>query len=799
MANKADNFDIVPLFPNEWWEHAKNAKTWKPIMHCVQHLSEVMNGGYWSDYYRSQIHERDAYNKKPIRSINDNPKSELLFMYISKWFHDIDHVLLQLSILKLMPIFIRSLKPESIAKHQPLIIKKICTVTWAEKKSDFQPLCNHILICLWKKTYIPLNDDNFRVHLMGAIQNKIPLIRVNVLDFLSKCAFVSNELKSAQLIVGFIRQIEKQYRKKKKRHIYIPPEIILLCHNFYFSLFNLYIRFITNKDIAQLLGELALNDKNKRVRITGCKCLYSIMRLQSNELMNKKIMSVWKKLKAEKRANNNINQAATQYSVDIQTYYKLMPKYEQKIDNNTDNDENKYDVNTNDIEVNCLSLLDKNWWFDASIAKKWNEKYECIIEILKVLLNGKYNFDKLHSQQIHQIINDKSLPNKVKPHKNSKIMMQHLVDWLENESHKYMRIFILLLLQIFIKSFPKNDYRKYRLQIIQSITQNQWAHQGNDIPVLATNVLIELWKHLNLKLTNDEYLHEKLIFALKSGRVQIRLNALEFISKLTFLVKFNCRQRLYDFVSVIGVNKLFEKLAMTDKNRQIKIATCKFLYAFTKLKIHKRDCVTELWTKIQNEKRLQLNVKNAIANYDIDIKKWKKYNKKQNKIKKQKGLLPDPIGELPTSLWENATTFSNSEQFVVKLIEIACGDEFGDGIMSMKFKNNPRAKEVINLFTHWLDMSSKQQIKMKENILKLLISFANSYNESVWDYMECGNRIAECLICKEWKLLNKNYLSLVTQTLIEIKIASKYTLQNWNKYIMKAIQNRNIITNFFFT
>ncbi len=61
---------------------------------------------------------------------------------------------------------------------------------------------------------------------------------------------------------------------------------------------------------------------------------------------------------------------------------------------------------------------------------------------------------------------------------------------------------------------------------------------------------------LKLKLTNDTYLYERVVFALQSGRDQIRLNALEFIAKLTFYGKLNCKKRLYVFVSAIDVKKI---------------------------------------------------------------------------------------------------------------------------------------------------------------------------------------------------------------------------------------------------
>eukprot|EP01084_Bolivina_argentea_P174425 302163_1 len=250
--------DVVDKLSDAWWKEANDAQKWKQKFECMGELVELMTG--------------DNTGNKPFPdTIKDSKKANDLLKLLIGWLSTEGHVFTRLHILKAMPALIRSFPKKTIEKYQVTLIETICTKQWGEKKPQFLPLVTPVLLELWGKTDIPLKCDEFKPHLMAAFKHRGVEVRMNVCNFLAKATL---------------------FKKKKQM-----------------------TEFLSDKALPDILKKLAGGDKDKRVKVAGCKALNAIMEMKLKKL-NKGMEPVWDEIKDGKRSKKNLEEAKKQWEAD---------------------------------------------------------------------------------------------------------------------------------------------------------------------------------------------------------------------------------------------------------------------------------------------------------------------------------------------------------------------------------------------------------------------------------------------------------------------------------------------------
>merc|ERR1712217_248775 len=147
---------------------------------------------------------------------------------------------------------------------------------WMEKKDMLLKLITPCLMKLWLKTKFKLDSEEFKPHFLAALKHRGKEARFSACDFLAKASMIP---------------------KAKK-------QLISLC---------------SDRDFAPLLSKCAMGDKEKTVKIAGCKAFHGLNEL--GVLDGKKV----DKLKDEygtltdptnKRAKKNLEEAKKQYEAE---------------------------------------------------------------------------------------------------------------------------------------------------------------------------------------------------------------------------------------------------------------------------------------------------------------------------------------------------------------------------------------------------------------------------------------------------------------------------------------------------
>eukprot|EP01084_Bolivina_argentea_P049275 90639_1 len=148
----------------------------------------------------------------------------------------------------------------------------------------------------------------------------------------------------------------------------------------------------------------------------------------------------------------------------------------------------------------------------------------------------------------------------------------------------------------------------------------------------------------------------------------------------------------------------------------------------------------------------------------------------------------DPVGSCSAEWFKkakNADQWKPKWECMQELMEFATGDSFGATAMPKKFKPNKQAKDVLDIFSKWLN-DDNGHVFTRKHIFKLLIPFGKSYEKSCW---KKSNSIARGIMQKQWMEKQPNFLPIVTPGLIAVYEGSQSKLSSWKSDLVEAMKS----------
>eukprot|EP01083_Nonionella_stella_P280549 954389_1 len=152
----------------------------------------------------------------------------------------------------------------------------------------------------------------------------------------------------------------------------------------------------------------------------------------------------------------------------------------------------------------------------------------------------------------------------------------------------------------------------------------------------------------------------------------------------------------------------------------------------------------------------------------------------------------DPVGSCSAEWFKKAKkadqekpTWKPKWECMQELMEFATGDSFGATAMPKKFKPNKQAKDVLDIFSKWLN-DDNGHVFTRKHIFKLLIPFGKSYEKSCW---KKSNSIARGIMQKQWMEKQPKFLPIVTPGLIAVYEGSQSKLSSWKSDLVEAMKS----------
>ena len=128
-------------------------------------------------------------------------------------------------------------------------------------------------------------------------------------------------------------------------------------------------------------------------------------------------------------------------------------------------------------------LLDNEWDIDAVNATHWKEKWH----LLKQLMHATTS-DELYNE----------LPARFVYNKQHRVILQHLIKWLQNEKHIGSRKLILKWLVPYCKTYKIKKEIGHKLA--QCLMQKQWKETKHGFRALTTKALLSVYYASDCKL-----------------------------------------------------------------------------------------------------------------------------------------------------------------------------------------------------------------------------------------------------------------------------------------------------------
>eukprot|EP01083_Nonionella_stella_P148428 469767_1 len=213
--------DLIEQLPDGWWLTARHAKRWKPRYECIKEIFEILTNS-------EEIVALEC-------EILDHKKANDFMQILTDWLVKEDHIFTRIGILHLMPLCIKAFSVRVIAQHQTQLFETLMTKQWAEKKQRCLRLVTPTCIALWLKSCVALSSAVIKPHLIDGLQYHALNRNLSVCDFITKAIMYPSTVTKRQVFVLF-----------------------------------------EDKDIATLLGKLALTTKHHDVRIQACKAMYCL-------------------------------------------------------------------------------------------------------------------------------------------------------------------------------------------------------------------------------------------------------------------------------------------------------------------------------------------------------------------------------------------------------------------------------------------------------------------------------------------------------------------------------------------
>eukprot|EP01084_Bolivina_argentea_P027997 52067_1 len=235
------------------------------VYKCMKQLVEAITGD-------------DTANRPFPHTINHHHiKAEKLMKILMKWL-DSDYIIIKVYILKLLPTLIRSCPEKLIKSHTDTLIHLICDRLWREKRLGVGTLCTTVLLEIWIKTKYSILQDLDEYLTYKYLRH--PIVSERLLDFITKCSYFKGDVQCTQL-----------NNCLKARHGYV----------------------------LERLSGMSLGGKNKRVRLAGCICIYTMV---ENGVDNENVNNIWKQIEGTKRMKQNVECAKKHYQL-IQNMLKV--------------------------------------------------------------------------------------------------------------------------------------------------------------------------------------------------------------------------------------------------------------------------------------------------------------------------------------------------------------------------------------------------------------------------------------------------------------------------------------------
>jgi len=263
--------DLIGSLGDDWWSSARGATKWKPKYQCMRQIFEILTGS-----------EGTAVEIKC--SISDHKDAGEFLKILVDWMVNENHVFVRIAIFRLMPKLIESLPTKKVAKCVPAMLETILTKQWMEKKKKLLDLVTPTLLRLWLKTKFKLDSDDFRPHFFSALQHRGKEARFSAADFLAK-----------------VTMNHHLHRAKKA--------ITTLC---------------SDREFAPLLTKLAKDDKERVVRIAGCRVFVGLHKMgifdakkeQKTLPVTLELKQAFSMLAEDKRSRKNLEAARAEYEAE---------------------------------------------------------------------------------------------------------------------------------------------------------------------------------------------------------------------------------------------------------------------------------------------------------------------------------------------------------------------------------------------------------------------------------------------------------------------------------------------------
>eukprot|EP01084_Bolivina_argentea_P004583 8723_1 len=255
--------DLIGALNDEWWSNANSADKWKPKYECMKEIFNVLTGN-------------EETNVEVKCDISDHKKANDLMKILTNWLVNENHIFTRIAILRVMPKLIQAFPKKTIGKYQNQLLETILTKQWTEKKKVLLDLVTPCLIPLWLKTGVELKSDEFKPFLVAALKHRGKEARFSACDFLAKATM---------------------FPKRKK-------QIMELCQD---------------KEIGPLLGKLSMGDKEKTVKLAGCKAMHGLheMGVMKGKKVSKELANQYDQLLNNKRGKKNLDAAVAEYKAEV--------------------------------------------------------------------------------------------------------------------------------------------------------------------------------------------------------------------------------------------------------------------------------------------------------------------------------------------------------------------------------------------------------------------------------------------------------------------------------------------------
>ena len=134
---------------------------------------------------------------------------------------------------------------------------------------------------------------------------------------------------------------------------------------------------------------------------------------------------------------------------------------------------------------------------------------------------------------------------------------------------------------------------------------------------------------------------------------------------------------------------------------------------------------------------------------------------------------------------KGADKWKDKFECMKEIMEIACGDAFGNGKLPDKFDDDKKAPDVLNMMAKWI--RDERHIFTRQHILKLLVPMSKSYPKKAWS--KNANKFADGIIMNQWSEKKPGFNQYVTPALLGVYKASGAKLSKWREYLVDAMKS----------